>query len=171
MKSLFEKHIENDRLKNIDDSEVLLTLGQNQFPPALPALLHYALESEDYYTQMNAVQGLIDWDLSSYQERIAKKLEAVNKDPYFSEWLPGLLPHTSPTQAKLEEYYEIGRFISNDRSAGILFGMALSQGGKDLFIRALSDPEWEIDDLGVGLHHTARYCALRLGVSINFEAE
>lgn len=165
MKALFEKHIENNRLKDIDESEVLLELGQAGYTPALPTLLHYALESDDHYAQMHAVQGLIHWNLSEYRELISKKLEIVSKDNYFPEWLPGLLPHTSPTPEKLEEYYQIGTFISNDRSAGILFGMALSDGGRDLFIRAVLDREWEVADTGVGLHYTARYCITKLGIN------
>lgn len=164
MKTLFEKHIEDNRLRDIDESEVLLKLGQVGYKPALPTLLHYALESDDHYTQMHAVQGLIDWDLSEYRELISKKLEIVSKDNYFPEWLPGLLPHTSPTPEKLEEYYQIGTFISNDRSAGILFGMALSEGGRDLLIRAVLDGEWEVADTGVGLHYTARYCIEKHGI-------
>lgn len=164
MKALFEKHIENNRLINMDESEVLLELGKSGYKPALPTLLHYALESDDHYAQMHAVQGLIDWDLSEHRELISEKLEIVSKDNYFPEWLPGLLPHTSPTPEKLEEYYQIGTFISNDRSAGILFGMALSEGGRALFIRAILDGEWEVADTGVGLHYTARHCTTTLGV-------
>ncbi|NVK03570.1 MAG: hypothetical protein HWD92_02060 [Flavobacteriia bacterium] len=164
MKALFEKHIENNRLKDIDESEVLLELGQAGYLPALPTLLNYAFKSDDHYAQMHAVQGLLDWDLSAHRELISSELIAVHRDNFFPEWLPGMLPHTRPSRERLEEYYQIGQFISNDRSAGILFGMALSEGGRGLFIRALLDTEWDIADTGVGIHRTARYCAAKLGV-------
>ncbi|GGH67577.1 hypothetical protein [Phaeocystidibacter marisrubri] len=152
---LYQEKVKDNRLVDSEESEVLLTLGEGLYAPALPLLLYYALESTDYYCCMHAVQGLHSWDLSEHRERIKSALHVVNRDNSFNEWLPGMLPHIHPTTEKLQEYYEIGTWISNDRSAGILFGMSLSQGGKPFFERALNDPEWEIDDRGVSLWRVA----------------
>lgn len=155
LERLFSEKTTANRLLDSDESEVLLTFGEGHYQPALPLLLHYALDSNDHYCCMHAVQGLLSWDLSAYRDRIESALDSIHRDNSFNEWLPGMLPHTMPTEEKLQEYYEIGTWISNDRSAGILFGMSLSDGGKTYFQRALNDPEWEIDDKGVSLWRVA----------------
>lgn len=155
LETIFNNKVIENRLIDPDESEVLLTLGQGQYQPALPLLLYYALNSDDYYCCMHAVQGLTSWDLSQYRDRIESALSIVNRDSSFNEWLPGMLPHIHPSTEKLQEYYEIGTWISNDRSAGILYGMSLSNGGKSFFEQALCDPEWEIEDKGVSLWRVA----------------
>lgn len=167
MDALFNVHIRDNRLLDPENSEILQVLGEAHFVPAKETLLHYALHSDDYYLQQASVLGLADWDLSDHIDEIHSALSRVSKDSHFSEWLAGLLPHTRPSSQELNRYYEIGQWISNDRAAGVLHGMAMSDGGKAYLLQAMNDEQWEISDSGVSLYRTFYDCARRLEISLD----
>lgn len=145
----FRKAIADGKLKEGFDLEILEVLGRAQLEEAKPVLVEAALGKSDYYNNLHAVRGLLNYDCDDLQDRIRESIEAIYNKDLFNELMPALVCKLQDKEEVLEKLYATGsEYCSTDCNAGIFLGFSLSgEQGRPYFKRAMFSRAWEADYL------------------------
>lgn len=141
----FQRAVSEGKFKEGYDLEVLEVFGRFQLEKARPLLVEHALGEPDYYKNLHAVRGLLNYNCDDLQDRIREAIESVYNKGLFNELLPALVCKLHDRAEVLERLYETGRqYCSTDCNAGIFLGFSLcGEQGLPYFKKAMFEPFWE----------------------------
>lgn len=166
---LYDLLVEDDRLAEDADTEVLALLGHFHYEPAKKMLANYAfgLIDTSYYYTKDAIIGLLNFDCDEYQAQIREEIVKCYGQGLFSEFIPALVCKLHDRAEFLEPLYELGsKYASTDCNGGIVLGFSLcGEEGKKYFRKILFDPDWETYGGGTGTDHYTYKGLKNLGIT------
>lgn len=165
---LYNLLINDGRLIDGADTEVLALLGYLQYEPVKQTLANYAFghTEGDYYYCKDAILGLLHFDCAEYQSVIKGEIVKCYGKGLFSEFIPALVCKLDDRNEYLEPLYELGSsYASTDCNSGIVLGFSLcGKQGERYFRKLLFDPRWETFGGGTGTDHFVYTGLKNLGI-------
>ena len=153
--TLFNHSIENGKLKEDFPPQTLLALGYLQHAQTETVLLAYYKglfnKQLDWDLHVAICLALLNYDCTGYEKVIQEEIEKCLSASLFPEMIPSLAVKTGD-DTMLEKLYHHGcTKASSDASAGLLLGIAMfGQKGKELFKKAIYNPNWEAGSTATG---------------------
>ena len=141
----FQMSVSEGKLKEGYDLEVMQVFGRFQLEEARPLLVEHALGESDYYANLHAVRGLLNYNCDDLQDKIRGAIENVYKKGLFNELLPALVSKLHDREDVLERLFITGNeYCSSDCNGGIFLGFSLcGEQGLSYFKKAMFEPFWE----------------------------
>lgn len=148
------------KLRENIPSEILHVLGFMGYEKYVKYMVDCVC-ADDWDLSKDACLGLIHLPCQSHRERLADEWNKAYGQPLFSEFLPALSFKFSDERI-VPDLLAWGQQASTDCNAGLLLGIAMfGRRQKELILRILLDPSWELYSSGTGSHWWA-YMSMRL---------